>query len=255
MPRKLKPTHSGEEYRFKIDAYSPTKIPMARLAEYMLPLAQMLGETGQVHFHRLAPGSTVLVSRVEHEAVPKVLARVSQVKRGEGTVEVLRAYSAINKLLRDDNAVGVLRTGSAIVLPFPGRNEAQEEFESVRQQGFVDGVVTGVRGRDETRHITLETADGQQSGFSTTRAIAKELARKYDEHVRLFGRGKWNRDKEGVWTLQEFKVEGFEELDDAPLSDVLAKLRSIATEWGDAAYEELSVIRHGTRGNGNGGRR
>jgi hypothetical protein len=253
MPRKPKP--SGEEYRFEIDAYSPAKMPMARLAEYMLPLAQMLGETAHVHFRRLAPGSTVIVSDVEREAVPKVLARVSQVKRGEGTVEVLRAYGAINRLLREDNAVGLLRTGTAVVLPFPGRNEAQEEFESVRQHGFVDGVVTGVRGRDETRHITLETADGQLSGFYTTRAIAKALARKYDENVRLFGKGKWTRDKEGVWTLQEFKVEGFEELDDASLSEALAKLRSIPTQWDDTAYEELSIIRHGPRSNGNGGSR
>jgi hypothetical protein len=249
-----KPKHSGEEYRFKIDAYSPAKIPMVRLAEYMLPLAQMLGETGQVHFRRLARGSTVIVSDVEHEAIPKVLARISQVKRGDGAVEAQKAYSAINRLLRDDNAVGALRTGGAIVLPFPGRNEAQEEYESVRQHGFVDGVVTGVRGRDQTRHITLETANGQVSGFYTTRAIAKELARKYDEQVRLFGKGKWYRDKEGVWTLREFRVESFEELDDAPLSESLAKLRSIPTQWDDAAYAELSVIRHGPRDNGDGGR-
>lgn len=252
MPRKPKP--SGEEYRFKIDAWSPSKIPMARLAEYMLPLAQMLGETGQVHFRRLARGSTVIVSDVEREAVPKVLARVSQVNRGEGTVETLRVYGTINKLLRDDNAVGVLKTGNAVVLPFPGRNEAQEEFESVRQRGFVDGVVTGVRGKDETRHITLETANGQVSGFYTTRAIAKQLARKYDEQVRLFGRGRWHRDKEGVWTLLDFKVEGFEELDDAPLSEALKNLRGIPTQWDDASYEALSVIRHGPKGNGDGGR-
>jgi hypothetical protein len=32
------------EYRFRIDAFTPETMPMARLAEYMSQLAQLLGE-------------------------------------------------------------------------------------------------------------------------------------------------------------------------------------------------------------------
>jgi hypothetical protein len=175
------------------------------------------------------------------------------VKRGEGTVEARTAYVTINKLLRSDNAVGELKARGAIILPFPGIKEAQEEFEAVYQRGYVDGVITGIRGRDETRHITLQTEKGQLSGFYTTRDVAKQLGKKYDEPVRLHGRGKWYRNKDGIWMLVAFKVEGFEELDDAPLSAALADLRSIPTEWGKNAYEELSSIRHGPSGKANGG--
>jgi len=254
MPRNPNaPKKDGEEYRFKIDAYSPAKIPMLRLAEYMGQLAQILGQTTQVHFKKLAPGSTVIVSKVETEAAPKVGTRVAQVKSGDAPQDALRAYQAVNKMLRDDNATGILRGASRVILPFPGKDAIKEQFESVRQHGFVDGVVTGVRGRDDTAHIILMIEDRQVSGFTATRVIAKQLATKWDEPVRLFGRGKWKRDDEGNWTLEDFRVESFEPLDDSPLTDALAMLREIPAEWGDNAYSNLDEIRHGPRGKRNGG--
>jgi hypothetical protein len=247
-PRKS----DGEEYRFKIEAYTPATIPMLRLAEYMQHLALLLGETAHVHFRRVAPGSTILVHSVEREAAPKVRARVASVQHGDGPPDAVRAYQATNKLLRDDNAVGHLRNGR-IRLSFPGREEPREEFTSVRQQGFIDGVITGVRGRDESIHITLQVEDKQVSGCHTNRAIAKQLAARFFEPVRLFGKGKWHRDSDGNWELEDFKVESFEPLDDAPLSKALAVLRAVPTQWDDNAYRELDVIRHGPRGKRNGG--
>jgi hypothetical protein len=111
MPHKPKPegAQAAAEYRFKIDAYSPDTIPMARLAEYMAGLAQLLGEPAAVHFKRLEAGSTVLVHNVEGEAAPIVRHRLAAVRRGDGPPEALRAFKTLNKYLRDNNAVGVLR--------------------------------------------------------------------------------------------------------------------------------------------------
>ena len=262
MPRKPRGLRKekGEEYRFRIDAYSPAKIPMMRLAEYMQQLAQILGEPTQVHFRRLERGSTILVHQIEQEAVPKVRHRISEVRRGEGPIEAQRAYVAANRLLREDNAVGALQNGhadgagvSSVILPFPGREEAKEEFATVRQYGSFDGIVTGVSGKDATAHILL-LAEGQQiSGFYTTRAIAKQIGAKFDEAVRLFGRGRWRRDNEGSWVLINFKVEDWAPLDESSLSDALADLRSIPTDWTDSAFAELDAIRHGQPDVTNGG--
>ena len=262
MPRKprVPRKENGEEYRFRVDAYSPAEIPMLRLAEYMQQLAQILGETTQVHFRRVARGSTVLVHQIEQEAVPKVRHRLSQVRSGEGPTEAQRAYRAANRLLREDNAVGDLRNGhakntggSSVILRFPGRDEDKEEFAIVRQQGSFDGIVTGVSGKDTTAHILLLVEGQQISGFYTTRAIAKQIGAKFDDAVRLFGRGRWRRDNEGIWVLIDFKVESWAPLDDASLSDALADLRSIPTEWNDNAYAELDEIRHGPPDRTNGG--
>lgn len=243
------------EHQFTIDAYTPETIPMARLAEYMRELSQMLGEPASVHFLRVEPGSTVIVHRVEREAIPKIRERILLVKNGDGPAEGMRAYNAINKLLRDDNAVGAYRghKGSAVILKFPGRERIEERFSTIRQQGFIDGIVTGIRGRDETVHITLDSEGKQISGCYTNRAIAKQLGSKLYEAVRLFGKGKWFRDAEGTWGLSDFKVESFEPLQEVLLTDALGRLRAIPAEWGDEAFRELELIRKGTKGSSNGG--
>jgi len=254
MAKRATPT-GGTEYRFRIDAYTPDKIPMGRLAEYMGELATLLGEKAFVHFRRLERGSTILVHAIEKEAVPKVRDRTTAVRRGEGTQEAMRAFQAINKLLREDNAVGELRDKeqSAKILQFPGRLDASEKFASIKQQGSIDGIVNSIGGRDETVHIRIEHDGRQLSGCYTTRSVAKELGHLLFEPVRLFGRGKWNRDDDGNWTLEEFKIESFEALNGAPLPDAIAALREVPTEWTDDAYGELGMIRRGSKAKRNGG--
>jgi hypothetical protein len=245
----------GTEYRFKIDAYNPETMPMARLAQYMAELAVLLGERDHVHFRRVSKGSTVLNARIDREAAPKVRDRVLTVRSGDMTGEPLRAFQALNRFLRDDNAIGVLRdpTPRGVIVRFPGREVAEEKFPSVRQHGFVDGIITGIRGRDETIHITLQSEGQQITGCETNRALAKQLAAKYLEPVRLHGRGRWRRDADGVWTLESFKIDSFDALQDVPLATALAELRAIPTEWDDDAYNQLNNLRRGPGGKGNGG--
>lgn len=255
-PRSSKATgrahRDDAQYRLVIDAFSPDKIPMARLAEYMKNFADILGEPAAVHFYRLEAGSTVLVSKVEREAIPKVRHRVASVRRREGPSEGFRAYKAINKLLREDNAVATLKETQrgATIIHFPGREESPEVFPAVRQHGSIDGVVVRIGGTDQTAHVTLESEGETIAGCFTTRQIAKELGHKLFEPVRLFGRGRWTRDDDGRWTLLDFKVESFEPLVDLPLSEALSELRGIKTEWGSEALGELSTVRRGPTGNG-----
>ena len=60
------------ELRFKINAYSPTTMPMVRLARYLDNLATVLGETNSVHLVSVEEGSTVPVLTVDWEAYPKL---------------------------------------------------------------------------------------------------------------------------------------------------------------------------------------
>jgi hypothetical protein len=228
---------------------------MDRLAQYMAEFAKLLGEKDAVHFGGLTKGSTILNVKVEREAAPKVRDRVATVRSGNCSGDTQRAYRALNKLLRDDNAVGMLRdkSPSVVVIKFPGREIEEEQFYSISQHGSVDGIVTGIKGSDETVHITILSGDQQIVGFETTRIIAKKLGAKFDEPVRLFGRGRWQRDVEGNWTLKYFRVESFEALEDMPLADALDLMRKIPTEWNDSALAEIGAMRSGPGGKRNGG--
>ena len=86
-------------------------MPMARLAEYLIELAEILGEPKSVHLVGIEPGSTTLVHEIEHEAIPKVQTRVQAVRLGEGPRDAHEAYKKVNRYLREDNARAVFRKG------------------------------------------------------------------------------------------------------------------------------------------------
>lgn len=254
VKRKAASKPAWSEYRFVIDAYKPETIPMARLSEYMAQLAEVLGEKSSVHFRRLEAGSTVLISRVQREAVPKVNARAIAVRRGEAPRDALRAYRTINKMLREDNGDGYLvrKEVKAKLITFPGKNEAEEQFTSIAEQGAIDGIIVRIGGSDRSVHAILEQQGEQLTGIWMSRAVGKQLAHKLFEPVRLYGRGRWNRDADGNWNLKDFKVDRFEALDDAPLSAAIADLRTVGVEFDENTYSELSAIRHGPKRTSNG---
>ena len=113
---------SGQEFTFKIDAFTPGTLPMARLAEYMADLAVMLGEPTSVHFSRIEEGSATLVSTVDLTAVPKVRERFKNIRVGNGPEDAMQAFQKMNVRLRDDNCSGILAEADAAeVILFPGK--------------------------------------------------------------------------------------------------------------------------------------
>jgi hypothetical protein len=236
----------GQEFRFRIEAYTPETIPMQRLAEYLHELAAILGETKAVHFVRLEASSTVVVHTVEHEAIPKVRERVTAVARRQGSRDATRAYRTINRMLRADNGTGVLQapTGAEIIR-FPGIQEV-ERFGTVTQQCFMDGEVVRIGGTRERVPITLRSEEELITECYTSRATAKRLAAHLFEPVRLFGNGRFAREDQGSWKLEYFAFENFTQLTDEPLSSVVEALRAIpGGKWGEDTLDELRFIRQG----------
>jgi hypothetical protein len=228
------------------EAYTPETIPMARLAEYLRELAAILGETKAVHFLRLEASSTVVVHRVEREAVPKVQDRATAVARRRASRDAMRAYRTINRMLRADNGAGVLQAPTGVeIIRFPGIRET-ERFGTVTQQCFVDGEVVRIGGTRERVPITLRSEGELVADCYTSRATAKRLAAHLFEPVRLFGNGRFAREGEGAWKLEYFVFENFTELADQSLASVIEALRAIpGGEWGEDALDELRLIRHG----------
>src|SRR5215510_14402815 len=117
------------ELRFVMEPYTPETLPLGRLAEYLAQLAKMLGEHGAVHLIELQEGSTVLVNRVDPEAIPAIYGRTAGVKRGDAPREAMEAYRAINALLTQDNgSAALVEQGGAEILDFPGRHVERPVF-------------------------------------------------------------------------------------------------------------------------------
>lgn len=243
---------SAAEYRFKIDAFTPDTLPMARLAQYLARLADILGEPKYVHLVGIEEGSLELVHAIDADAATKVRARVDAVGKGRGPRDAQAAYLSVNEYLREDGARAVLRertTGPGI-LEFPGREHAEEAFPLVNQPGHIFGVVVRVGGTGDRIPVLIESEGSRISGCHTDREMAKTLARYLFEHVRLKGKGSWLRDAEGRWSLNRFRIEGFEPVARTSVAEALDELRAAAGDWTEEDYRDVERIRGGRADNG-----
>src|SRR5690348_4671004 len=111
------------EYRFKIDAFTPETMPMARLAEYLADLARLFGTENSVHLIKVEKGSTVPVMLVEYEDEPKVRERLHAVNNKEGPEDAMKAAYSLNQRLEKDNGTGaIVDPVGRNVIKFPGRD-------------------------------------------------------------------------------------------------------------------------------------
>lgn len=223
-------------YDFRIDAWRPETLPMARLAEYLAKLAVLFGNKEHVHFHKIRKGSAIPEIVVDETAVPKVSERLRLVGTPDAAEEIIRANREINRMLRDDNATGTLKfKGGAKILYFPGCKTPMAEEAVVYEFGELDGVVIRIGGKDETVPVTLEGADGFYFRCNASREIARKLASYlFGQSVRVVGRGKWRRTQEGTWELEYFDIKDFEILDETSLETVIANLRAVeGSSWNE----------------------
>lgn len=240
------------EYCFHIDdSFTPASIPMERLAEYIKALAQLIGETGSVHFGGVTEGSVVLHATIDQPAQVKVRERVGGLGGNAASKEVARAFCLLDDMLRKDNATGKLvEVGGQIVVPFPGKNRPEPVvLGPFRQDGTLEGQVIRVGGKDETIPVHLRDGIVVHTGLNATVDVARRIAQHLlGQTVRVHGTGTWFRGGDGTWQLKSFRINDFELLDETTLDGVVARLRAVrGSGWGEVPdpVRELLEERHG----------
>lgn len=220
-----------EEFTFRIaGSLSPDDFPLERLGEYLKALGEMFGESAYVHFGGLSPGSTIVAVRVDDVAIPKVAARVRSIAAGDAPPAALKAFDRVDNMLREDNATGqLIGTGDNVIhVDFPGRDRPEPvAYGPIKQVGVIDGEVHRVEGKDATVHVGL--IDGLRSySLEAPASMGHELAALFRSGVvRFHGEGTWYRRGPGDWELRKFKIASFDNLDSAPLSEAVARLRAV----------------------------
>lgn len=235
-------------FDFRIDTWKPDTLPMSRLAEYLARLAVLFGHKEHVHFMKVRKGSAIPEILVDEPAVPKVKARLSLVGTPDAPEDLTRANRDINRMLRDDNASGVLREKAGDnILEFPGRKTPLAEEAVVYELGELDGVVIRIGGKDETVPVLMEGERGVYYHCNASRENARKLAAHlFGQTVRVVGRGKWRRTQEGEWELDSFEIKDFDLLDETPLVQVISSLRALeGSDWNqmDDPQTELKHLR------------
>ena len=247
MPKTVK----HREYKFEIDVFTPSTIPMARLAEYLSDLATMLGSPNSVHLMRVEKGSTVPVVLVDFEAEPKVRERIKLVKNHEAPEDAQMAAKKIDRNLLLDNARAVIVDPvGAKVFRFPGRDNAvRQEFGPINQPGNFQGIPIKIGGENDPVPLHLE--DGLEKHIVLVRrSLAREIAKfLFTTPLQVEGVGRWIRHKDGEWEMLYFNANSYIPLEESTtLAHDIATLQRVPGQWKklDDPLGELERIRHGS---------
>lgn len=222
---------AGATFHFKIDGFTPATLPMARLAEYIADLADLLGHAEMVHFVKVGDGSADLVHVVEPEEEEAVVHRLQLVKQGLGPTDAQAAFRKLNAKLSQDGKTAKMTRGRGKLLVFPGAAMAPETFGPIYMHGHLDGQLIRVGGKDGTKPIHIMTRDAYYI-CNANAEIARLLAPAYERYIRVYGNGRWFRQADGKWLLDHFTIKSFDFLDEAPLMEVVSSIRDIPNnDW------------------------
>ena len=214
---------------FRIDGHTLADMPMKRLAGYMSHLAELLGSEEHVHVESLASGSVVIAHTIDFRNREEAVQRALDASQENAIPQANNAYQRINKLLAEDGSRGhLLDANRAEIIPFPGcEYPMQETFAPFKQEDSFDARVIRVGGKSDPVPVWLQSGD-EQIICQATRDMAKKLAiHLFDAELRIFGEGLCFRDSDGNWKFKRFTITSFEELDDTPLTVLVARLRAI----------------------------
>lgn len=207
---------------------------MKRLVQYLAHLSDMLGAVEHVHFSSVKKGSAMLNVDVDDLHYQKVLTHVREVPNGIGAKKQISAYRNLEQLMDEDGTGGaILNDSDAQILSFRKRPDNEKPL-AVNKPGSVQGRLYRIGGKDDTIPVNLEGADGETLRCEASIEIAQGLSSLLFKQVRVSGRGTWERSPEGRWKLKKLKIESYQELDTAKVSDVVGRLQSIGgLKWAD----------------------
>lgn len=216
-------------YDFRIDVWRPETLPLKRLAEYASELAKLFGSSNDVHLMKIRRGSHVQEFAVAKTARLTVEKQLAMVQSSNAPDELVRPYRNVNQYLRTDGGSAILKLkGGAKLIEFPGCKTPLAEEVVIHEAGTLDGVVMRVGGKDDTVPVWLEGENREKLTCTASRPIAKELAgHLFGNPVRVSGMGKWRRNADRLWELEDFVIKSWEALNDAPLDEMVTKLRAI----------------------------
>lgn len=223
------------ELPFTLVGASPETLPAAKMARYVLDLAELMGSADQVHFKEIREGSAVIALAIEQEARPLVLPRIRSAARGAVDAEGGRAWTKINVRLSEDGFTARMALPGGEVIQFPGAPKADRPIGPIKQLTSLQGRLVRIEGGGDPVMIGLDEDTGLASKITIPASRAQELAGYFHQHVRLTGMGRWRRTAEGEWQLSQLDADSFEVLDDTPFGDVIRRVRDLIPRGEGAA--------------------
>lgn len=233
------------EYSFRIHGPTPATIPMSRLVAYMAEIVRLMGCQDAVHLSRIEDGSVAIVMVVSQSEVPIISPRIRNASTGDSNADGVAPWRKINEYLAEDGWGAEMRLPKGVeLIVFPGKTKAATIIRSFNQPTSVQGRLVRLEGAGETVRVGLEIDGDLTARISIDAKSAQQLAAFFHRFVRLNGEGRWRRNADGRWSLDNLAASSFELLDDDDLKHALQRLgQTIPPGTGNEILESIAELR------------
>lgn len=237
-------------YALRLKGFTPSTLPLERMSKYLAALADLVGKDLPVHFDKVTKGSAMLKIRIPDELAGDLEARVRHAAIAEHGSDLRRAFDSIDQLARHDKTSAEFKPEKgAVIIQFPGIKKETPRIVSLREYGEINGRIIRLGGKDGTVPVGLQTSSGDIVSCTASLEQAKRLKAFLLEPVEIIlrGTGKWTRNADGKWKIDEFKISEFVELSDANFEEELNKAKESHSDWDDVNDfdSELANLRYG----------
>ena len=209
-----------------------TQCPSIGSCRYLQEIGDIVGVAHDMHLVRIDASSTKPVFKMPAPMAIEAREQAVNVQRGEGTIRQRRAYERIRHMVRRDGGrPASLKDRTGVILSFPPEPETSP-IVGIRQATAFDGILLRVGGAGEFTPILMQGWNGEvYSGFSAARSLAKEMAPRIFDPIRVSGIASWDRNQSGEWVLGKMLIQTYEPLENENLEEVLRQLRAAPVVW------------------------
>lgn len=218
-------------FMFRILGRTPNKFPMSRTGDYIREFADLLGSENSPVFSGIKNASVGLKARVPDERQHYAHLRLVTAKTDPRS-KPAKCLAKLQQMVDQDGIrqAQVLDRNENVVYLFEGSTVRRNDTPTIYQAGQVDGIVTGVRGVDDTMHLYMrDYLDRDLIMVIRDEAIARDLLQNFRKGtIRTYIHGQWKRTEYGwIPEVNKCTVDSFEVLDDTPISEVLRQFAAV----------------------------
>jgi hypothetical protein len=240
-------------FTLHIEGVNIDNVTLDDIGHYLSDFADLLGSDASPRYHSIRKGSLNLAAKVPADKEIDVKTRGFLLRTGDAPEDAIRAKQRISKRLGIHRArkATLLDPSQTKVIEIPIEKPAgQIEVPALSRSSSLQGKVIRLGGKQDIVSVEVQDVDGHIYACRAKRDLVKRLVREiilFESTVRVHGTGKWRRDDDGVWYVEEFLIADFEVLDDDSLTDVVAQVRRIPSAWinQEDSFDQLAKLRSG----------
>lgn len=222
----------SEIYVFKINNLTPENMPFGRLVEYYSEISKMIGMADNMHLVDIVKSSHASQFKVDRVTGGKIEDLMINIMIDNAPKASMKAYDNINRMLVEDSTSAEFSSpfGDNIIA-FPGKKSADEFELSIMDAATFTGELYHIAGTANDAKIRIDTDSYGKVKCSSSKDIAKSLREYLFEDIRVSGRGMWRKSSDGNWTIDDFVITDFKNIQKESLSKTIIRLRRIDVNW------------------------